>query len=242
MEGDNDDGNKGRSSPFAGMFGAIGKAISPIGDRKEGQDKPPKLTSAPSFGSDVNKPSAVVPTDAKGALEKAQSAEVKPTENKGGQEKKSGWFWGGRRRKRKSKRTKRMARRKSRRSKRRKTRRKTRRKRRKKRGRGWGNPNWRVGKSGTKQAGDTCTRQAMGSECAPGLICQNDKCIDKKDSKFFYRSGKAMDTFDKHRPRGPSMRALNLSAPSFLTGGKRKKTRRKKKRKSRRRKSRRRKR
>lgn len=240
MEGDNDDGNKGRSSPFAGMFGAIGKAISPIGNRKEGQDKPPKLTSAPSFGSDVNKPSAVVPTDAKGALEKAQSAE-ETTKKEGGQDKeKSGWFWGGRRRKRKSKRTKRMARRKSRRSKRRKTRRKSRRKRRRRRGRGWGNPNWRVGSSGTKQAGETCTRKSIGSECDKGLICQNDKCIDKKDSKFFYRSGKAMDTFDKHRPRGPSMRALNLSAPSFLTGGKRKKTRRKKKRKSRRRKSRRR--
>ena len=233
---DDGDGNKGRSSPIAGMFGAIGRAMSPIGNRKEGDKDPAKLKTAPP----MLKPTAVVATDAEGALAKAPSAEVKPTENKGGQEKKSGWFWGGRRRKRKSKRTKRMARRKSRRSKRRKTRRKSRRKRRRKRGRGWGNPNWRVGSSGDKQAGDKCTRKSIGSECAPGLICQNDQCIDKKDSKFFYRSGKAMDTFDKHRPRGPSMRAMNLTLPSILTGGKRKKTRRKKKRKSRRKKSRRR--
>ena len=228
------DGNKGRSSPFSGFFSAIGRAVSPIGDRKDGDKDPAKLKTAPQ----LVKPTAVVATDAQGALEKAPSAE-ETTKKEGGQDKeKSGWFWGGRRRKRKSKRTKRMARRKSRRSKRRKTRRKTSRKRRRKRGRGWGNPNWRVGKSGTKQVGDTCTRQAMGSKCAPGLICQNDQCVDKKDSKFFYRTGKAMSTAGQFVPKP---RSLAWHAPSFL-GGKRKKTRRKKKRKSRRRKSRRRKR
>ena len=181
-----DDGNKGRSSPFSGLFsGAMDtfksgiRTLSPIGDRKEGQDKPPKMAPAPGFGSEVNKPTAVVATDAQGALEKAQSA--KPTDGKGGEPEKKGFLglWGGRRRKRKSRKSKR---RKSRKSKRRKTRRKSRRK---KRGRGWGNPNWRVGRSGTKQAGDTCTRQAIGSECAPGLICQDDKCIDKKRFKIF---------------------------------------------------------
>lgn len=243
MADDNDDGNKGRSSPFLGMFGAFGRAMSPIADRKAtgdegGQDKPQKI-AAPGFGSDLKKPKPqqVVTTDTEGALTSSQSA--KPTDGTGGKPEKKGFLglWGGRRRKRKSRRTKRMARRKSRKSKRRKTRRKSRRK---KRGRGWGNPNWRVGRSGTKQAGATCTRQAIGSECAPGLICQDDRCIDKKDSKFFYRTGKAMSTAGQFVPKP---RSIGWHAPSFLTavtGGKRKKTRRKKKRKSRRRKSRRR--
>ncbi len=42
MADDNDDGNKGRSSPFLGMFGAFGRAMSPIANRKEGQHKPQK--------------------------------------------------------------------------------------------------------------------------------------------------------------------------------------------------------
>ena len=125
-----DDGNKGRSSPFANMFGAIMERVSPIGDRKEGQDKPPKMASAPGFGSDVIKPkTGVVATDSQGALDKAPSAEVKPTDGKGGEPEKKGFLglWGGRRRKRKSRKSKR---RKSRKSKRRKTRRKSRRKKR----------------------------------------------------------------------------------------------------------------
>ena len=103
-----DDGNKGRSSPFAGLFGAIGSAVSPVADRKAsenegGQDKPAFLSRG------VIKPKAVVATDAKGALEKA------PSEDKGG-EKKKGFLglWGGRRR-RKSRRKSRRRRRKSRR-------------------------------------------------------------------------------------------------------------------------------
>ena len=135
MADDNDDGNKGRSSPFLSMFGAIGRAVSPIGDRKEGQHKSHKIELAPGFGSDLKKlkkPNPVVTTDAEGALKSAPSEDTKPTDGTGGKPEKKGFLglWGGRRRKRKSRKSKR---RKSRKSKRRKTkRRKTRRKKKRK--------------------------------------------------------------------------------------------------------------
>ena len=126
---------------------------------------------------------------------------------------------GGRRRRRKRTRKKRRK------SKKRKSRRKKRRKksrRRRKRGRGWGNFRNRIGNSGTKIEGDKCTRQYTGSECGPGLICQDGFCVNKKNSKFFYRTGKAMSTVGKVMPNPRNWR--------LLTGGKRKKTRRRRRR------------
>ena len=100
-------------------------------------------------------------------------------------------------------------------------------------GDGWGNFNNRMGRSGSKKLNEPCTRQYVGSECAPGLICQDGKCKDKKDSKFFYRTGKAYDTFQKYRPRGLSRQGLSLGFKSF--GGKSRRKSRKKRRRSRKR-------
>tara|TARA_B110000008_G_C16972336_1_gene564439 strand:- start:551 stop:982 length:432 start_codon:yes stop_codon:yes gene_type:complete len=122
MEGDKK--HEGRSSPFATFFSGardtITRTMSPIGDRKEGQDKPPKFGSAPGF-ADVKKPSTVVATSTKDALDKVQSAEVKPTGGQGGEPEKKGFLglWGGRRR-RKSRRRKTKRRKKKRKSRRRK--------------------------------------------------------------------------------------------------------------------------
>ena len=85
---------------------------------------------------------------------------------------------------------------------------------------------------GSKKLNDECTRQYVGSECAQGLICQNGKCIDKKDSKFFYRTGKVYDTYMK-RPQGLSRQGLSLGLSSF--GGKSRRKSRKKRRRSRKR-------
>ena len=124
---------------------------------------------------------------------------------------------------------KRRTRRKRKRKRRKRTKKKRRKKsrRRRKRGKGWGNFRNRIGNSGTKTAGEKCTRKAIGSECAPGLICQDNdgtghKCIDKKDSKFFYRTGKFVSTAGQFVPNPRNWR--------LLTGGKRKKTRRRRKR------------
>ena len=118
----------------------------------------------------------------------------------------------------------RRTRRKRKRKRRKRTKKKRRKKsrRRRKRGRGWGNPKWRVTGSGTKKEGDTCTRQAIGSQCAPGLICQNSECIKKENSKFFYRTGKVMSTAGEFVP--------NPRNWHLLTGGKRKKSRRRRRR------------
>ena len=85
---------------------------------------------------------------------------------------------------------------------------------------------------GSKKLNDECTRQYIGSECAPGLICQDGRCKDKKDSKFFYRTGKVYDTYMK-RPKGLSRQGLSLGFSSF--GGKSRRKSRKKRRRSRKR-------
>ena len=76
-----------------------------------------------------------------------------------------------------------------------------------------GNPNWRVGSSGTKMLGAKCDRQMVGSQCKPGLICQGNKCIDKKDSAFFYKTGATLD-------------ALGDGIEGAMLGGLRRRTRR----------------
>ena len=125
-----DDDNKGRSSPIASMFSGVGnfftKAVSPTIIRKDGDKDPVKLKKAPGFGSDVQRPSAVLATNNNDALKKAPSSVE--TEKQGGEPEKKGWLWGGRRR-RKSRRRKTKRRKKKRKSRRRKkTRRKKKRK------------------------------------------------------------------------------------------------------------------
>ena len=118
---------------------------------------------------------------------------------------------------------KRKSRRKKRRkSKKRKSRRKKRRKsrRRRKRGKGWGNFKNRIGESGSLGENQPCVRQAVVSQCKPGYICQGGKCVDKKKSKFFYRTGKVMS----------SINPLRASSYTTSFGGKRKKTRRRRRR------------
>ena len=111
---------------------------------------------------------------------------------------------GGRRRR---KRTRRKRKRKRRKSKKRKSRRKKRRKKSRR----------RRGGEKTGLDGD-CKRHIGWSECAKGLVCQGGKCIDKNDSKYFYRTGKVWDNI-------PSMRMSRMGW--HATGGRsRRKSRR----------------
>tara|TARA_B100000902_G_scaffold399824_1_gene472816 strand:- start:2368 stop:2961 length:594 start_codon:yes stop_codon:yes gene_type:complete len=117
---------------------------------------------------------------------------------------------------------------KKRRRRRKRTKKKRRKKSRRRRNRGGqlGNFRNRLGRSGDTADGEKCTRKWSGSQCKPGSICQGGFCTPKKDSTFFYRTGKTYDTFQKYRPRGPSMKNLGWA----MTGGRNKRRTRKRRR------------